>query len=52
MKTFGLKPCQTVGSLKESIKNAILDGVIPNEYEAAREYMLKKAEKMGLQVNS
>jgi poly(A) polymerase len=52
MKMFGLKPCQTVGSLKESIKNAILDGVIPNEYEAAREYMLKKAEKMGLQVNS
>lgn len=48
MKIFGLTPCKEVGSLKSAIKDAILDGVIPNEYEAAREFLLRKAEKMGL----
>ena len=48
MRTFGLPPCQQVGVLKACIKDAILDGVIPNEYEAARDLMLKRAEKMGL----
>lgn len=50
MEIFGLKPCREIGSLKESIKEAILEGVIPNEYDAAYEYMLKKATKMGLNV--
>ncbi|EHG24081.1 hypothetical protein HMPREF9332_00282 [Alloprevotella rava F0323] len=49
MKLFNLGPCQEVGSLKSSLKDAILDGVIPNEHDAALEYILKKAAEMGLQ---
>ena len=48
MEIFSLPPSRPVGQLKENIKNAILDGVIPNEYDAAYAYMLECAAKMGL----
>ena len=48
MRIFTLKPCRQVGELKEAIKEAILEGVIPNEYKAAHDFMLTKAKTMGL----
>jgi len=48
MEVFGLNPCREVGSLKSAIKDAILDGVIPNDHEAAFQFMLERAKKMGL----
>lgn len=48
MRVFNLPPCQQVGSLKSAIKDAILDGEVPNEHDAAYAYMLQRAEKMGL----
>ncbi len=50
MALFNLQPCREIGTLKEAIKEAILEGVIPNEYDAAYEFMLAKAEKMGLTI--
>jgi poly(A) polymerase len=49
MAIFGLAPGPEVGRLKSSIKDAILDGVIPNEYDAAYKYLLEKAKKIGLE---
>ncbi len=48
MDTFNIPPSPQVGKIKSAIKNAILDGEIPNEYEAAYQFMLKKGKKMGL----
>lgn len=49
MQTYGIPPCQVIGEIKEQIKNAILDGVIPNEYEAAYGLMERLAAERGLQ---
>lgn len=48
METYGIPPCRTVGIIKERIKNAILDGEIPNEYEAAHTLMEELAAAEGL----
>jgi tRNA nucleotidyltransferase (CCA-adding enzyme) len=48
MRIFNLKPCPEVGIIKEAIKEAILEGEILNEHEAAFNFMLKKAAKLGL----
>jgi len=52
MKTFNLKPSKEIGMIKDAIKEAILEGEIPNEYEAAYDFMLEKGKKMNLKVHS
>jgi len=48
MQVFNLAPCKAVGDIKEAIKDAILDGVIQNNYEAAYAFMLEKGAELGL----
>lgn len=48
MKTFNLQPSKEIGIIKDAIKEAILEGEIPNEHEAAFQFMLEKGESLGL----
>ncbi|MBQ2200607.1 MAG: HD domain-containing protein [Bacteroidaceae bacterium] len=48
MQMFNLKPSREVGTLKQSLKDAILDGIIPNEPDAARQFLIEKGKEMGL----
>ena len=49
MSTYGIGPCRVIGEIKERIKNAILDGEIPNEYGAAYALMERLAAEQGLE---
>ena len=48
MELFGIEPCNTIGQLKEMVKEAILDGVIPNTFEDADAFMRARAAELGL----
>ena len=52
MQTFGIGPCREIGTIKDAIKDAILDGQIPNEREAAWQMMLDIAKGLGMEVKS
>ncbi len=52
MTIFNLKPSREIGVLKEAVKEAILEGEIPNEHQAAYNFVLKRAEKLGLKINA
>lgn len=52
METFNIKPSREIGIIKEAIKEAILEGEIPNEHKAAYEFMVKKGEELGLITES
>ncbi|XOD68543.1 MAG: CCA tRNA nucleotidyltransferase [Flavobacteriales bacterium AspAUS03] len=49
MNTFNLAPCKQVGIIKNALKEAILEGEIPNEYHSAYTFMLEKGKELGLQ---
>lgn len=51
MKTFNIKPSREIGIIKEAIKEAILEGEISNEHDAAYQFMIKKGAELGLVVN-
>ena len=48
MEVFGLTPCREVGMIKSAIKDAILDGIIPNQHDPAYQFMLEKGKELGL----
>ena len=50
MKAFNLKPCREIGQIKEAIKEAILEGEIPNEHKACYNFMIDKGKQLGLQL--
>lgn len=52
MRLFALPPCREVGSLKSALKDAVLDGIVPNEHDAALAFIIDQAKKLGLAVKA
>ena len=52
MATFNLKPSREIGLIKEKIKEAILEGDITNDYDAAYQLMLEEGKRLGLKVTN
>ncbi|MFV0248371.1 MAG: CCA tRNA nucleotidyltransferase [Tenacibaculum sp.] len=52
MKAFSLQPCREIGKIKEAIKEAVLDGKIPNEHKACYDFMIEKARELGVAKNN
>jgi len=52
MRTFGIPPSRTVGDIKLAIREAILDGLIPNDPQSARTYMIEKGTQLGLSIKA
>ena len=50
MKLFNIKPGKEIGTIKTALKDAILDGVIPNNYNDAFNFVIEQGKKLGLQV--
>ncbi|MCD8404921.1 CCA tRNA nucleotidyltransferase [Tenacibaculum dicentrarchi] len=50
MKAFNLTPCREIGQIKEAIKEAILEGEIPNEHKACYDFMILKGKNLGLEL--
>jgi tRNA nucleotidyltransferase (CCA-adding enzyme) len=48
IKVFGIKPGREVGIIKNTIREAIIEGIIPNEHDAAVKLMLEKGKEIGL----
>ena len=48
IEAFGIKPGKEVGIIKNAIREAILDGIIPNDHEPARRLMFEKGKEIGL----
>ena len=48
IRIFNLSPSPVIGKLKTAVKDAILDGIIPNEHDAALEFVMNKAAELGL----
>ena len=51
MKLFGIGPSKEIGQIKTALKDAILDGIITNDYDKAHKFVIEKGKELGLQSN-